>query len=108
MKKYSPEYWLHHFEYTMGYKDKAEMDTSNVTWTRSGLTKILNGEAPYGWTGTNGAKALVEFMKRYHPDKLEATIDLMIEYIESIQTPEKPCVKIHTFYVDTKSIIKES
>ena len=108
MKKYTPEYWLHHFEYAMGYKDKLDIDTSNVDWTRGGLTKVLNGEAPYGWTGTNGAKALVEFMKIYHPDKVQDTVDLMIKYVESIQTPEKPCIKLHTFYVNTKSIIEES
>ncbi len=35
---------------------------------------MQNGEAPYGWIGTNGAKALIMYIDEYHPEKLEQTI----------------------------------
>ena len=52
---FTVDYWLHHYEYAMGHKPKLDEDTSNVNWTRNNLTKILNGDMPYGMTGTNGA-----------------------------------------------------
>ena len=52
---FTVDYWLHHYEYAMGHKPKLDEDTSNVNWTRHNLTKILNGDMPYGMTGTNGA-----------------------------------------------------
>jgi hypothetical protein len=99
MEKYSPEYWFAHYEYAMGKKAKLDIDTSNADWTKNGLTKILNGEAPYGWTGTSGAIALVNYIEKYHPEKLNEVLKIMIEYIESIQTPEKPLKKIHNYYL---------
>jgi len=103
IKKYSSEYWLHHYEYVMGYKEKLDIDTSNEKWTKAGLTKILNGKFPYGWTGKNGAIALIEFIKLYHSDKLKNIITLMIEYIESLQTKDKPYKKIYNFYLNVKN-----
>jgi hypothetical protein len=106
MKKYSPEYWFAHYEYAMGKKEKLDIDTSNADWTKNGLTKILNGEAPYGWTGTNGAIALVNYIEKYHPEKLNEVLKIMIEYIESIQTPEKPLKKIHNYYLQQLNLRK--
>ena len=37
IEKYSYEYWLHHFEYVMGYKEKLDIDTSNTQWTKRDL-----------------------------------------------------------------------
>ncbi len=106
MKKYSQEYWLRYFEYVMGHKPKLDIDTSNATWTRGDLTKVLNGQAPYGWTGTNGAKALVQYIEIYHSKKLKEVVKLMLGYIEGIQTEDKPCIKIHNFYSTTLKELK--
>lgn len=95
---FTVEYWLHHYEYAMGHKPKLDEDTSNVNWTRNNLTKILNGEMPYGMTGTNGAKALIKYIKIYNPDKVQEVAKLMLEYIESIQAPERPLTKVHNYY----------
>jgi len=104
IKKYSPEYWLHHYEYVMGYKKKLDIDKSNEKWTKTGLTKILDGEFPYGWIGENGAIALIEFIKLYHSDKLENIIILMIKYIETLQIKNnKPYRKIYNFYLNVKN-----
>ena len=99
MRKYSTEYWLHHYEYVMGHKDKADIDTSNDDWTKNNITRILNDEIPFGMTGTNGAKALIEYLEIYYPNKIQKVVKLMLGYIESIQTPEKPLKKVHDFYM---------
>ncbi len=65
MRKYSTEYWLHHLEYVMGIKEKADIETSNFEWTKSNITKILNDEIPYGMTGTNIGKALIKYLEKY-------------------------------------------
>ena len=98
MKKYSVDYWLHHYEYVMGHKNRADIDTSNADWTKNNITRILNGDMPYGMTGTNGAIALIKYLEIYHPQKIQKVAKLMLEYIESIQTPEKPLKKVHSFY----------
>lgn len=98
MKLYSVDYWLHHYEYAMGHKPKLEIDTSNVDWTRSNITKALNGEIPYGMTGTNGAIALIKYVEIYNSDKVQEVAKLMLRYITSIQTSEKPLKKVHSYY----------
>jgi len=104
IEKYSYEYWLHHFEYVMGYKEKLDIDTSNTQWTKRDLIKILNGKFPYGWTGLNGAKALIQFIKIYHPEKLQDTVELMIQYIEDLQlTKNKPLTTIYNFYLSERA-----
>ena len=97
MKKYSAEYWLHHYEYAMGYKEKADIDTSNVEWTKSNIKRILNKEFPHGMAGTNISKALIEFVKKYQLRQEQEVVNLMLEYVESIQTKEKPLKKVHDF-----------
>ncbi len=32
------------------------------------ITRILNDEIPFGMTGTNGAKALIEYLEIYYPN----------------------------------------
>ena len=98
MEKYSTEYWLVHYEYAMGHKDKINIDVSNAEWTQNNIKRILNNEKPYGMTGTNGAKALIEYIDKYHPSKKEEVVYLMIKYIESVQTIEKPLNKVFYFY----------
>jgi len=99
MKKYSNEYWLHHYEYAMGYKKKIEIDTSDANWTKKNITKVLNGENPFGMTSTNGAKAFVEFIKIYYPNKMQELVKFMLGYIKSVQTTEKPFKKVYNFYL---------
>ena len=98
MKKFSVDYWLRHYEYAMGKTEKIDIDTSNVDWTKNNITKILNNEMPYGMTGTNGAIALIKYSEIYHPKKVQHIAKLMLDYIESIQTFEKPLKKVHDFY----------
>ena len=88
MKKYSIEYWLKHYEYAMGHKDKSNIDTSNAEWTKASLVKIINGEFPFGLKGYNLSKALILYIKKYHPDKIIEVSKLMMEYIEIVR--EKP------------------
>ncbi len=98
MRKYSVEYWLAHTEYAMGKKDKIDIDTSNADWTRNNMERIFRNEMPYGMTGTNGAKALIQYVEKYHSEKKEEVVKLMLEYIKSIQTLEKPLTKVYNFY----------
>ncbi len=98
MKKFSVDYWLRHYEYAMGKSEKDDIDTSNVDWTKNNITRILNDEMPYGMTGTNGAIALIKYLEIYHPEKVQYITKRMLDYIESIQTPEKPLKKVHNFY----------
>jgi hypothetical protein len=98
MEKYSIEYWLAHTEYVMGNKDKIDIDTSNADWTRNNMERIFRNEMPYGMTGTNGAKALIQYVEKYYPEKKEDIVKLMSEYIKSLQTVERPLVKVYDFY----------
>ncbi len=98
MKKYSTEYWLAHYKFAMGHKSKIDIDTSNVDWTRDNIEKVLQNEIPYGMTGTNGAIALIEYLKEYNPDKVQKVARLMLGYIESIQVEDKPLIKVHNYY----------
>jgi hypothetical protein len=54
-------------------------------------------------TGTNGAIALIEYFKIYHPDKVQSVAQLMLEYIDSIKSEEKPLIKVQNYY---ESVIK--
>ncbi len=99
MKKYSTEYWLAHYEFAMGHKSKIDFDTSNIDWTRNNIQKVLQNEIPYGMTGTNGAIALIEYLKKYHPNEVLRVAKLMLGYIKSIQSKEKPLKKVHDYYV---------
>lgn len=54
-------------------------------------------------TGTNGAIALmirigVEYLKEYNPDKVQKVAKLMLGYIKSIQSKDKPLKKVHDYY----------
>jgi hypothetical protein len=89
VKKYSTEYWLHHYEYAMGYKEKTDIDTSNAQWTKSNIKRILNKKFPHGMTGTNILEALIEFVKKYHPEQEQEVVKLMLEYIESTRQKKK-------------------
>lgn len=95
---YSKDYWLKHYEYVMGHKERQEGDNSNADWTRKNLEKILSNKRPYGMTGTNGAKALIEYVEKYHPEKKVSVVNLMIAYVESIQTPATPYNRLYTYY----------
>lgn len=98
MKRYSVEYWLAHYEFAMGHKKKIDIDTSNADWTRGNIEKVLHNKIPYGMTGTNGAIALIEYLKIYNPDKIQTVAKLMLQYIKSIQSENKPLIKIHDYY----------
>ena len=98
MKKYSTEYWLAHYEFAMGHKSKINIDTSNVDWTKNNIEKVLRNEIPYGMTGTNGAIVLVEYLKEYNPDKVQKVAKLMLGYIKSIQSKDKPLKKVYDYY----------
>ena len=97
MKKYSPEYWLQHYEYAMGYKEKADIDTSNADWTKTNIIRILNKEFPHGATGTNITKAIIEYVKIYNPEQVQEVAKLMLDYFETIKTKEKPLNKVRDF-----------
>jgi hypothetical protein len=98
MEKYSVEYWLAHYEFAMGHKPKINIDTSNVDWTRNNIEKVLHNEIPYGMTGTKGAMALIEYLKKYHSDKVQTIAKLMLGYIKSIQSEDKPLITVHNYY----------
>ena len=102
-KNYTVEYWLSHYEYAMGHKPKVDGDVSNVDWTKKNIEKILNNEFPYGMTGTNGAIALIEYMKIYYPEKIHTVAQLMLEYINSIKSEKKPLKTVQNYY---ESVIK--
>ncbi len=96
---YTEEYWLAHYEYSMGYSiEKPENDNSNVDWTRGNIEKVLRDEFPHGMTGTTGAKALIAYLNKYHPKRIQSVTKMMIDYIESVRTKEKPLLKLHTYY----------
>ena len=95
---YTSEFWLSHYEYAMGHKPKVDGDTSNVDWTKKNIEKILNNEFPYGMTGTNGAIALIEYLKIYHPNRVQNIAQLMLEYIDSIKSEEKPLITVQNYY----------
>ena len=97
MKKYSTEYWLRHYEYAMGYKERIDIDTSNVNWTKANIKKLLNNEFPYGMTGTNITKAIIEYMKKYHPEQVQEVAKLILEYFETIKTDKVPLNKVCDF-----------
>ena len=100
MIKYSVEYWLNHFEYAMGYKDKLAIDTSNAEWTRANLTKIINGHFPHGFTGQNLSKALILYVMKYHPANIVEVSKLMIEYIKSVRKSPNHLQKIYGLFQD--------
>lgn len=105
MKKYSQEYWLQHYEYAMGYKEKSVLDTSSAEWTKSNIDRILNNNFPHGMTGTNLIKALIKFVEIYHPKKLQDVSMLLLEYIESEQTKGTPLIKVHKYLKEKSKII---
>jgi hypothetical protein len=100
MKKYSTEYWLRHYEYAMGHKERVNIDSSNANWTKNNLTRVLNDEYPFGMSGTNIAIALIQYLEIYQPNEIQRVSKLMLRYIESIQTPEKPLTKVHDYYLN--------
>jgi hypothetical protein len=98
MKKYSTEYWLRHYEFAMGHKERVDIDSSNANWTKNNLTRILQDEYPFGMSGINIANALIQYLEKYEPNEMQRVSKLMLRYIESIQTPEKPLRKVHEYY----------
>jgi len=103
MAGYTSEFWLAHYEFAMGHKQKIDEDTSNVNWTRSNIEKILKNKFPHGMTGTNGAIALIEYIKIYYPEKVQQVAKLMLEYIKSIKSETKPLITVQNYY---ESVIK--
>ena len=57
-------------------------------------------------TGTNIVKALIEYIKAYHPLKEADVTKLMLEYIESLQTKERPLKKVHDLLFSIQKKIK--
>jgi hypothetical protein len=100
MGKYSVEYWLNHYEYAMGYKDKSNIDTSPAEWTKANLIKIINGQFPHGLTGLNLSKALILYIEKYHPGKIIEISKLMIEYIESVRNKPTQLKKVYGLFQD--------
>lgn len=97
MEKFDENYWYQHICYSMGKADTPPIgDDGNFIWSQNNMNRILEGKPPFGLKGHKLVAGYMIFISEYHPEKLDQSLNIMIDYIEDIQKKEKrPLKKVH-------------